>query len=36
MVDIGRINELEVVKTVDFGVYLDGEDFDSRRGNSSY
>ncbi len=26
MVDIGRINELEVVKTVDFGVYLDGED----------
>ncbi len=26
MVEIGRYNTLEVVKTVDFGVYLDGDD----------
>jgi uncharacterized protein len=27
MVEIGRLNNLRVVKEVDFGVYLDGEDF---------
>lgn len=26
MVTIGQFNRLEVVKQVDFGVYLDGED----------
>ena len=26
MAQIGKINELKVIKTVDFGVYLDGED----------
>ena len=26
MVEVGRFNKLEVVKEVDFGVYLDGED----------
>jgi predicted RNA-binding protein (virulence factor B family) len=28
MINIGKINELKVVKEVDFGVYLDGQDFD--------
>lgn len=28
MIDIGKINELKVVKEVEFGVYLDGQDFD--------
>ena len=26
MVKVGRYNALKVIKTVDFGVYLDGED----------
>jgi len=26
MTDIGRINRLKVLKTLDFGVYLDGRD----------
>ena len=29
MVEIGRFNRLEVVKKVDFGVYLDGEALDT-------
>ena len=29
MVTIGTFNSLQVVKQVDFGVYLDGDDFDS-------
>ncbi|MCK5534900.1 GntR family transcriptional regulator [bacterium] len=27
MVEIGKLNKLRVVKRVDFGIYLDGEDF---------
>ena len=27
MLQIGKINKLEVVKNVDFGVYLDGDEF---------
>ena len=26
MVEVGKFNKLEVVKEVDFGVYLDGDD----------
>lgn len=28
MIEIGKINELKVIREVDFGVYLDGQDFD--------
>ncbi len=29
MVEVGRVNRLQVVKQVDFGVYLDGENLDT-------
>ena len=29
MIKIGQINSLEVIKTADFGVFLDGEDYGS-------
>ena len=29
MVEIGSFNKLQVVKEVDFGVYLDGDDLDT-------
>ncbi len=29
MIEIGNYNEMQVIKKVDFGVYLDGEEFDS-------
>ena len=28
MINVGQKNLMKVVKTVDFGVYLDGEDLD--------
>ncbi|MEF1304035.1 S1 RNA-binding domain-containing protein, partial [Vibrio owensii] len=29
MIKIGQINSLEVTKTADFGVFLDGDDYGS-------
>ena len=29
MVTVGKFNQLQVVKQVDFGVYLDGDDLDN-------
>jgi uncharacterized protein len=29
MVTVGTFNQLQVVKEVDFGVYLDGDDLDT-------
>lgn len=29
MIEIGKYNEMQVVKKVDFGLYLDGEEFDN-------
>ena len=35
-IELGKFNQLEVVKQVDFGVYLDGGDRKSTRLNSSH